>query len=153
MEFSSHIIIIRKCILAGLCLILMGLVSACMGDDYTPALDSKGRRYNSQDLANDWRAKFQHKEFPADNDAEYYYPKYKYNPNGNGGYKTPIARPDPYFNNNYQDNEPSPAPYNPPVNQHNQQYPQDNDAENATGRYPRYDPEADNADLYPLLFN
>ncbi len=155
MEFSSHNFI--KKLVVVVVLIFMGFLSACVKDDYSPALDNKGRRYNSKDLAKDWRTKFKDKQFPADNDAEYYYPKYKYIP---GAQVTRPVRPDPYFNNKpyIHQQQPSGANYydKPPVlNPHNDiyEYPQDNDAENAAGRYPKYDPEADNAEgLYPLLF-
>lgn len=135
-----------------LCIIAAWLVSACAQEEHKPALDSKGRPYNSENLLKDWKAKVKGRDYPEDNDAEYVYPRYKYVP----------VRPQPQGNNpNYQfeshggrkiqNNQP--YPYYPYYDYNKYGYPEDNDA-GAIGKYPKYDPEVDNGDgFYPIMFN
>ena len=55
------------------CVAVMITLGGCAADPYSPSLDNQGKRYNSKDLAKDWRSQFKNKSYPRDNDADYYY--------------------------------------------------------------------------------
>ncbi len=110
------------------CVAVVMLVSSCesVGKYDNLGTDAKGRQYDSDALAKDWRSQFKKapkRLYPMDNDSDYYYPKYGYPQAG-------IYRPIPV----------KPVII-PPA--HYRNYPRDNDSE-YINPYPRYDPDADN---------
>jgi hypothetical protein len=115
------------------------LLLSCAEEQYSPALDSKGRPYSSHLLVQDLRDRNKASGMPApyqDNDEEYTYPKFS----------PPHHRPAPVIP---EDNDDGYTPVKPSTGGNSANpYMGDADEDNNTGGYPKYDPEEDNSGYY-----